>query len=112
MPHLAPIPCIRPGCPHMKPCAMHSRKLFDSPKRKEYDDRRGSAASRGYGPQWRGVRLAFLAAHPICAICQHCVAVEVYHIEPHRGDVQKFWDFSNLQGLCKSCHSRKTARGG
>lgn len=112
MPQLAPIPCIRPGCPNMRPCPTHSRKLFDGPKRKEYDHHRGSAASRGYGPQWRKVRQAYLAAHPICAICGHSVAVEVDHIEPHRGDISKFWDFSKLQGLCKSCHSRKTARGG
>ena len=96
----------------MRPCPAHSRKLFDGPKRKEYEQHRGSAAGRGYGPHWRKLRKAYLATHPICAICQHLVAVELDHIEPHRGDIQKFLDYSNLQGLCKRCHSQKTARGG
>jgi len=26
------------------------------------------------------------------------------HIKPHRGDERLFWDPSNLQTLCKSCH--------
>jgi 5-methylcytosine-specific restriction endonuclease McrA len=26
------------------------------------------------------------------------------HIEPHKGDPGLFWDTSNIQTLCKSCH--------
>jgi 5-methylcytosine-specific restriction endonuclease McrA len=26
------------------------------------------------------------------------------HIKPHRGDERLFWDETNLQTLCKSCH--------
>lgn len=37
-------------------------------------------------------------------------ATEVDHIIPHRGDQQLFWDTNNWQGLCKPCHSRKTAQ--
>ena len=32
----------------------------------------------------------------------------VDHIDPHRGDDQKFWDEENLQSLHKSCHDLKT----
>ena len=28
----------------------------------------------------------------------------VHHIKPHRGDLELFFDFSNLQAVCKSCH--------
>ena len=51
-------------------------------------------------------------------LCQECkakdliqVATEVDHIVPHRGDYALFWDETNWQGLCKSCHSAKTRAG-
>lgn len=28
----------------------------------------------------------------------------VDHIDPHRGDMKKFWDSANWQSLCKTCH--------
>jgi 5-methylcytosine-specific restriction endonuclease McrA len=37
-------------------------------------------------------------------------AVEVHHIESRRDAPEKFFDPANLRGLCKSCHSRETAR--
>ena len=30
---------------------------------------------------------------------------------PHRGDMKLFWDESNWQPLCESCHNQKTGRG-
>jgi 5-methylcytosine-specific restriction protein A len=38
------------------------------------------------------------------------MATEVDHIIPHKGDMKLFWDSDNWQGLCKSCHSKKTAK--
>lgn len=35
-------------------------------------------------------------------------ATEVDHIEPHKGDIEKFLEWDNTASLCKSCHSRKT----
>jgi 5-methylcytosine-specific restriction protein A len=32
----------------------------------------------------------------------------VDHIIPHRGDAELFWNESNWQSLCKSCHDHKT----
>jgi 5-methylcytosine-specific restriction protein A len=37
-------------------------------------------------------------------------AEHVDHIEPHDGDLEKFWNQDNWQGLCASHHSRKTRR--
>jgi 5-methylcytosine-specific restriction protein A len=61
------------------------------------------------------VRLGYLARHPLCAdpFGVHGVrvvaATEVDHIVPHKGDMTLFWNAANWQGLCKDCHSRKTA---
>ena len=71
-----------------------------------------SAASRGYGPAWRRARKQYLEAHPLCVECmkegRYVKATVVDHIVPHRGDQKLFWDQSNWQALCKSCHDRKT----
>lgn len=74
---------------------------------------RPSAAVRGYGRKWRMARLQFLAQpqHQICVICRSALATVVDHITPHRGDPKLFWRRSNWQGLCETCHNRKTAQG-
>jgi len=65
-------------------------------------------------PKWKAARLAFLRAHPLCVDCGELgvieAATDVDHIMPHKGDRKLFWDRSNWQALCHSCHSRKTAR--
>lgn len=82
----------------------------------EHDAKRGSAASRGYGPEWRRYRIGYLVNHPLCVMCADAgvlaAAALVDHIEPHRGDQDLFWSASNHQALCYSCHTRKTAREG
>lgn len=109
-----PTVCSYPGCTElvrgMGRCDRHRRRM-----RSESDQRRGSAASRGYGRRWRKAAATFLAEHPLCAACQvegRCeAAVVVDHVVPHRGDVTLFWDIGNWQGLCKRHHDRKTAMG-
>jgi 5-methylcytosine-specific restriction protein A len=46
-----------------------------------------------------------LASHPLCAVCDE-PATDVDHID---GNARNN-DVHNLQSLCHSCHSRKTAR--
>ncbi|MGG0794549.1 HNH endonuclease signature motif containing protein [Brevibacillus laterosporus] len=52
--------------------------------------------------------------NPLCVRCKErqkiTAATVVDHITPHKGDVVLFWDEKNWQGLCTSCHSRKTAK--
>jgi 5-methylcytosine-specific restriction endonuclease McrA len=78
------------------------------------NERRGSAASRGYGHKWRKAREGFLRKHPLCVMCQRrgrvTPAVVVDHVIPHRGDMTLFWDRDNWQPLCKPHHDIDKAR--
>lgn len=78
-------------------------------------DDRPSAARRGYGARWQRYREWFLTQHRLCAECwsqgRLTEATVVDHIEPHRGDYEKFWRPENHQSLCLPCHQAKTARG-
>jgi 5-methylcytosine-specific restriction protein A len=80
------------------------------------DRQRPSAARRGYGPRWRRARAAFLAQHPLCAVCEGrglvIAATVVDHVVPHRGDERLFWDEGNWAPSCKPCSRREDrARG-
>lgn len=68
-------------------------------------------SERGYGWGWQKARAAFLAK-PENVLCRMCLAKGLYtpatvvdHIIPHRGDQKLFWDRSNWQPLCATCHS-------
>ncbi|WP_304382500.1 HNH endonuclease [Turicimonas muris] len=113
--------CSWPGCRHLavlpdRYCEKH--KPMAEEKRKKLKEQRqrykGTSSQRGYNSAWRKARLAFLMEHPLCAECERqgktTVATCVDHIKPHRGDMNLFWDESNWQSLCQSCHSRKTAK--
>ena len=89
-------------------------------------DNRLSAAKRGCDANWRKLRNWFIKKNPLCKECLKdglitaCtmeirngspvrVSNEVDHIIPHRGNEKLKRDPKNLQTLCKSHHSRKTA---
>lgn len=66
-------------------------------------------------PLWQAIRARQLRREPLCVECMregiyNVEATEVDHVEPHKGDWSKFIDDDNLQSLCKSHHSRKTAK--
>lgn len=69
---------------------------------------RAKTAARGYGGRWQRERLAFLAQHPLCIMCQDSGRVTratvVDHIKPHKGDPILLWDWNNWQPLCKPHH--------
>lgn len=76
---------------------------------KSYDTQRPSAAKRGYGRKWQEARAGYLKKHPRCALCVK-PATRVDHIEPHRGDMTKFWSSANWQPLCEPHHNSKSAK--
>ena len=61
-----------------------------------------------YGYRWQRAREGYLRKHPLC---KHCLsrgmvtkATVVDHEIPHKGDAGLFWDSTNWQSLCKTCH--------
>lgn len=75
--------------------------------------KRESSTQRGYGYAWQKARAGYLRNHPLCRRHQEkgqlVAATLVDHIVPHKGDKALFWDKTNWQPLCDSCHSEKTA---
>lgn len=105
-----PVPCSEPGCPELVP---YGTKYCDKHKALHVGDRK-SAASRGYNSRWQKARRLFLQK-PENVFCVECKkqgilkrAIVVDHIVPHRGNQKLFWDESNWQALCKTCHDKKT----
>ncbi|BCZ43668.1 MAG: HNH endonuclease signature motif containing protein [Serratia marcescens] len=99
--------CSYPGCRNRVKsgrCPEH---------RQEANTSRGTRTERGYSNRWGKYRLMYLKAHPLCVECAkrgiHTPATIVDHIIPIDGERDVlFWPASNHQGLCHSCHSRKT----
>ncbi len=84
----------------------HNARLAE----KESDERRGTAYDRGYDRQWEKVRMMHLRRNPLCADCGRA-AEEVHHAVRLRCDKGKRLTMDNLTSLCKSCHSKRTAKG-
>ncbi len=87
--------------------AAHARVFRSAEHRKE--------AARLYRTgQWQVLRRQLLTQQPFCTECmkagKYTLANEVDHIVPHRNNERLFYDPSNLQPLCRPCHSTKTAR--
>lgn len=95
--------------PHGERCACQIRRT--RARNRRHDANRPTASQRGYGSQWRKARAAFLRINNRCA-WPGCgaPATTVDHIKPHRGDMRLFWDRTNWQPLCSSCHNRHKQR--
>lgn len=66
--------------------------------------------------KWQRLRQWKISQTPYCEECEkegnaYVAAVDVDHIYPRRTHPQLALDARNLQSLCKSHHSRKTATG-
>lgn len=109
-------PCRHPGCGQLVPggyCACHK------PKERSRSEEAKTWRWMYKTPQWESLRGDQLLSEPFCRECarkyppgdprHRTWATDVDHIEDHKGDWEKFCDRSNLQSLCHSCHSRKTA---
>ena len=100
--------CAEPGCPvrvQSGRCLSHRYVKVEIP-----DVRKLYRLAR-----WLRMRDEVIREQPFCMVClsegRRMITQEIDHIVPHEGHVDRFWDRSNLQGLCKGCHSRKTRSG-
>lgn len=83
-------------------------------RKRDHDQRRGSARQRGYTAEWDRYALAFIAEHPLCCGCQAVGWIEpttcVDHIEPASRAPDRFWDKTNHQPSCGWHHDRVKQR--
>ena len=106
-------PCRHPGCRTLTRAG-----YCDKHQPKRTSDRSEEAESWRWmyrTPEWLDdLRPTQLLEQPFCAECAkrgcRVRATDVDHIVDHKGNWALFTDRSNLQSLCHSCHSRKTAR--
>ena len=120
MPQAPRRPCRSPGCRELVQgsyCAAHERKkeVVQREARIKYDNERGTAHARGYGSRWTAYSKRYRQEHPLCVVCERNGKLKltecVDHIVPVSGpDDPLFWEPSNHQSLCGSCHSEKTAK--
>lgn len=103
-------PCAHGGCKNLVPVG---GERFCELHKEDNKDKRPNSYRRGYDRRWQQVSKNFLSSHPFCEECKkhgiNNLATEVDHITPHRGNKELFWDETNWQALCHSCHSKKTS---
>ena len=67
-----------------------------------------SSTERGYGADWRRLRVVVLHEEPVCQLCHITAASVVDHIMPRaKGGTD---ERTNLRGVCGPCHHAKTGR--
>ena len=103
MPNKALKNCVIAGCTRLTEsgnyCQIHkpaSPKRIKQPHEYLYNTKK-----------WQDIRAWYLRQHPLCVECQQ-IATEVDHIKAHKGNAELFFSTSNLQSMCKPCHTRKT----
>jgi 5-methylcytosine-specific restriction protein A len=106
-------PCAQPFCKVLLPKGVSRCEKHQQQGTQHYEQQRESSTARGYNHKWRKLRNVHLLNNPLCVEHlkqgQFVQATDVDHIIAHKGDLTLFYDENNLQSLCHSCHSRKTA---
>jgi 5-methylcytosine-specific restriction protein A len=115
MPTHAKRVCNQPGCGALtddRYCDKHQRNN----SRTQFDKQRNTTNPlRAYykTAAWSRTRAFVLSRDPVCKDCGRLASVVADHIVNAHAFVAgggDFYDLSNLQGLCKSCHDSKTAK--
>lgn len=105
--------CAHPGCSSRAAagesrCAEHLKvqRQKEAERQEQYDRRRGTAKSRGYGKEWRKVRDAKLRKEPLCYICRREGRITGAAVVHHRDGNPHNNNENNLMSLCRDCHER------
>jgi len=104
--------CPTPGCPTLT----RTGRCDDCQRTARQRRRTGTRA--GYNARWQRTRNAYLRANQMCECDEHRNlpwiirprATEVHHRDGLGPLGPRGFDWSNLQALTKTCHSRLTAR--
>lgn len=99
------IPCLYPYCSATAErngyCRKHAREARGDRSRHE----------AGYDYHWVKFRAVYLREHPLCVRCaEHgrvCAANEIHHKQSLREYPALKYEQTNLEALCKSCHSHE-----
>lgn len=84
------------------------------------DQRRGTAASRGYDANWRRASRSHLSAHPLCTYCAlegrvRGASLTDHFYPPRVYGAELFWVAELWVSSCKPCHDgpkQAAERGG
>lgn len=114
--------CACNGCTNLFPpgksfCEEHEHLAQELHKRKpgSIDTVERALAKDLYNSRrWADLRGSVLREQPLCIRCRQKgirrAATVVDHIVSHRNDKELFFQRTNLQSLCKSCHDNKTLK--
>jgi len=113
MPLKLKTPCNHIGCTRTvrgRYCDEHKQET-----RKLSEDRRGTAAQRGYDADWKKLRDWYVRQHPLCEDCLeegivNGKSIEVDHVIPIDVKPELRLDANNLRSRCRRHHRLKTAR--
>ena len=113
MPYKSQKPCAHHGCSLLtsgRYCPEHQKLAAQQYERHQRDP----ATRKRYGETWRRIRSAFLAANPLCEICQQAGRLTPAALVHHKVKLSDGGanDRENLQALCSECHSRLHAGQG
>jgi 5-methylcytosine-specific restriction enzyme A len=113
MPHKPKRPCSYPSCPALtdgRYCDHHQKEMDARYERYERDP----ATQKRYGQKWRQIRQSYMAKHPLCEACRKIGKLTPAREIHHRTPLAKGGTHAqeNLMSLCRSCHSRITAKEG
>lgn len=103
--------CKYHGCEELtenRYCEKHRKEIH-----KQYNQfKRYPDTYKRYNGKWRAIRKKYISSHPLCEKCKGdgrlTPAQEIHHIIPLSQGGTHSED--NLMSLCKSCHSKITAK--
>lgn len=99
--------CYRPALSGQHYCREHQALEAKWGKRRAVRGKSSAWHHLYASARWRRESRAFLSRYPLCAVCG-MAATDVDHIQPHRGDLELFWNQDNWQPLCAQHHRVKT----
>lgn len=86
------------------------RKSFSGQRSQSAKERQRMYNNR----RWRSASALFRKNNPLCIICKNKGIIKpsqvTDHIKPHKGNLENFWDASNWQAICNTCHNTKSAK--